>query len=67
MTGHWARTLVGVRVLLLCGVRRLRSVSVPIGERARYQLTGLAFTQAHIAESVAPVFGLDILLRSFLD
>lgn len=32
-----------------------------------YQFTGLTLTQVHVAESVALVFGLGALLRSFLD
>jgi hypothetical protein len=32
-----------------------------------YQLTGLTLTQVHLTESIALVFGLSILLRSFLD
>jgi len=32
-----------------------------------YQFTGLTLTQVHVAESVCLVFGLGILLRSFLD
>jgi hypothetical protein len=70
-----ATTAVSFRAFRREGTRYLRDATVGFGfitlgvliEGFLYQFTELTLTQVHIAESVALVFGLGALLRSFLD
>jgi hypothetical protein len=70
-----ATTAISFRAYRREGVRYLRDATVGFGfitlgvliEGFLYQFTALTLTQVHIAESVALVVGLGILLRSFLD
>lgn len=67
-------TAISFRAYRRQGARYLRDATIGFGfitlgvliEGFLYQFTGLTLTQVHIAESVALVFGLSILLRSFL-
>jgi hypothetical protein len=69
-----ATTAISFRAYRQEGTRHLRDATVGFGlitlgvliEGFLYQFTGLTLTQVHIAESVALVFGLGVLLRSFL-
>ncbi|WP_324761119.1 DUF7521 family protein [Haloarcula sp. GH36] len=70
-----ATTAISFRAYRRDGTRYLRDATVGFGfitlgvliEGFLYQLTSLTLTQVHIAESVALVIGLGVLLRSFLD
>ncbi|AXG07152.1 hypothetical protein DU500_12365 [Haloplanus rubicundus] len=70
-----ATTAISFRAYRRDRTRYLRDATIGFGfitlgvliEGFLYQYTGLTLTQVHIAESVALVFGLGVLLRSFLD
>lgn len=70
-----ATTAIGFRAYRREGSRYLRDATIGFGfitlgvliEGFLYQFTGLTLTQVHIAESVALVIGLGVLLRSFLE
>ncbi|MFD1646825.1 DUF7521 family protein [Haloarchaeobius litoreus] len=70
-----ATTAISFRAYRRAGTRYLRDATVGFGlitlgvliEGFLYQFTGLTLTQVHVAESVAIVLGLAVLLRSFLD
>ena len=70
-----ATTAISFRAYRREGTRYLRDATLGFGfitlgvliEGFLYQFTGLTLTQVHVAESVALVFGLGALLRSFLD
>ncbi|MFC7041537.1 DUF7521 family protein [Halonotius sp. GCM10025705] len=69
-----ATTTISFRAYRRNRTRYLRDATVGFGfitlgvlvEGVLYQFTTLTLTQVHIAESLALVFGLGILLRSFL-
>ncbi|MFB6224294.1 MAG: hypothetical protein ABEH86_11555 [Haloarcula sp.] len=69
-----ATTAISFRAYRRERTRYLRDATVGFGlitvgvliEGLLYQFTGLTLTQVHIAESVALVCGLGVLLRSFL-
>jgi len=69
-----ATTAIAFRAYRREGTRHLRDATIGFGfitlgilvEGFLYQYTGLTLTQVHIAESVALVIGLGVLLRSFL-
>ncbi|WP_336339642.1 DUF7521 family protein [Haloarcula brevis] len=69
-----ATTAISFRAYRRQGTRYLRDATVGFGcitlgvllEGFLFQFTGLTLTQVHIAESVALVVGLGVLLRSFL-
>lgn len=69
-----ATTMISFRAYKRKRTRYLRDATVGFGfitfgvlvEGVLYQFTTLTLTQVHIAESLALVFGLSILLRSFL-
>ncbi|WP_227134470.1 DUF7521 family protein [Halorubellus salinus] len=70
-----ATTAISLRAYRRERTRYLRDATLGFGfvtlgvlvEGFLYQFTGLTLTQVHVAESVALVFGLGLLLRSFLD
>jgi len=70
-----ATTTISFRAYRQQQTRYLRDATLGFGfitlgvliEGFLYQFTGLTLTQVHVAESVCLVFGLGILLRSFLD
>jgi hypothetical protein len=70
-----ATTAISFRAYHRERTRYLRDATLGFGfitfgvllEGVLYQFTGLTLTQVHVAESVILVFGLGILLRSFLD
>ncbi len=70
-----ATTAISFRAYRQEGTRYLRDATLGFGfitlgvliEGFLYQFTRLTLTQVHVAESVCLVFGLGILLRSFLD
>jgi hypothetical protein len=70
-----ATTAISFRAYRRSPARYLRDATVGFAfitfgvllEGFLYQFTGLTLTQVHIAESVALVVGLGLLLRSFLD
>ena len=70
-----ATTVISFRAYRRVQTRYLRDATLGFGfitlgvliEGFLYQFTGLTLTQVHVAESVALVLGLSILLRSFLD
>lgn len=70
-----ATTAISFRAYRRQRTRYLRDATLGFGvitlgvliEGFLYQFTGLTLTQVHVAESVCLVFGLGILLRSFLD
>lgn len=70
-----ATTGISFRAYQRQGTRYLRDATIGFGcitlgvliEGLLYQYTGLSLTQVHVAESVALVLGLGVLLRSFLD
>lgn len=69
-----ATTVISFRAYRRERTRYLRDATVGFGfitlgvfiEGFLYQFTTLTLTQVHIAESIALVFGLSALLRSFL-
>ncbi len=68
-------TTISYRAYRRMETRYLRDATIGFGcitlgvliEGFLYQFTGLTLTQVHIAESVAVLVGLGVLLRSFLD
>ena len=70
-----ATTAISFRAYRRERTRYLRDATLGFGfitlgvliEGFLYQFTGLTLTQVHVAESVALVVGLGILLRSFLE
>ncbi|WP_251330634.1 DUF7521 family protein [Haloplanus pelagicus] len=70
-----ATTTISFRAYRRDRTRYLRDATIGFGfitfgvliEGFLYQYTELTLTQVHIAESVALVFGLGVLLSSFLD
>ncbi|WP_423999166.1 DUF7521 family protein [Haloarcula salina] len=70
-----ATTVISFRAYRRDKTRYLRDATIGFGlitigvliEGFLYQFTGLTLTQVHIAESVALVVALGVLLRSFLD
>jgi len=70
-----ATTGISFRAYRRQGTRYLRDATLGFGfitlgvliEGFLYQFTRLTLTQVHVTESVALVFGLGVLLRSFLD
>jgi len=70
-----ATTAISFRAYRRDKTRYLRDATIGFGfitlgvliEGFLYQFTGLTLTQVHIAESVALVLGLGVLLRSFLE
>jgi hypothetical protein len=69
-----ATTAISFRAYNREGTRYLRDSTIGFGlitlgvliEGFLYQFTGWTLTQVHVAESVALVVGLGVLLRSFL-
>ncbi|WP_436900529.1 DUF7521 family protein [Halovenus halobia] len=70
-----ATTAISARAYRREKTRYLRDATIGFGfitlgvliEGVLYQLTRLTLTQVHIAESVALVVGLGVLLRSFIE
>lgn len=70
-----ATTAISFRAYRRNGTRYLRDATIGFGfitvgvliEGFLYQFTGLTLTQVHVAESIALVFGIGFLLRSFVD